>query len=121
MMELDDESMEDMMEKLKSGIKTPTGAGNEPKITESALEGLRKNCCTNVNERRRLNRRIRYERQENNNNNNTTTTEPARDGKRSKSTTSTRAREGGRRGRATATRSEEKRSREWDAATDSPR
>ena len=69
MMELDDESMEDMMEKLKSGIKTPTGAGNEPKITESALEGLRKNCCTNVNERRRLNRRIRYERQENNNNN----------------------------------------------------
>ena len=42
MMELDDEAMEDMMEKLKSGIKTPTGAGNEPKITESVLEGLRK-------------------------------------------------------------------------------
>ena len=41
-MELDDEAMEDMMEKLKSGIKTPTGAGNEPKITESVLEGLRK-------------------------------------------------------------------------------
>ena len=115
MMGLNDEAMEDMMEKLKSSIRMSTDGGPESGLAESALEGLKKL----LHERKleaRTQQKATATRRGSRRGKATTATRTRRSNKRSKS--SARARQGGQRNGGTTTHAKEERGHRCDATKD---